>query len=123
MRLSTILSVLCFAFAFGANAEDELVCPQGTTPNGETTPEVREAWCEVAHDGSVVLHGPYRAWWPNGVLGTSGQYVLGKAEGDWKGWFPSGKLQGEEQFEDGALVKGRYWNEEGQEVAEPVPPK
>ena len=123
MGRRTILACCCLAFVFRVHAADDIVCPDGTRPNGETTPEVREAWCELNHEGTVVQHGPYRAWWPNGVLGTSGQFLLGKAVGEWKGWFPSGKPQGEEWFEDGRLVRARYWNEDGESVAEPVSPK
>jgi len=120
MRLRAILLCSCFAVVFGSAAADEVVCPEGAELKGETTPEVRENWCELIHNGSAVHHGPYRAWYPNGVLGTSGQLTLGKPVGEWKAWFPSGKLLSDEWYEDGRLVRARYWNEEGQEVAEPV---
>jgi len=89
---------------------ESLNCPMGTTPEGERTPEVSEAWCETIHEGKAVLHGPYRAWWPNGQLGTVGQYHYGKPVGVWRGWYADGKRQGEESFEDGRRVGGRYWN-------------
>ncbi len=53
----------------------------GSNLHGEDTPDVREAWCETRYQGKTVQHGPYRAWWPNGQLGTSGTYVYGKQEG------------------------------------------
>lgn len=55
-------------------AGEGIGCPAGTKPNGETTPDVSEAWCEIVRDGKVEYHGPYRAWWPNGKLGNEGQY-------------------------------------------------
>jgi antitoxin component YwqK of YwqJK toxin-antitoxin module len=65
------------------------------------------------------MHGPYRSWWPNGKLGTSGQYVYGKAEGKWRGWYRTGELQGEEWFENGKSVKVIYYDKKGHIVSEP----
>lgn len=95
-------------------------CPKETRLNGESTPDVSEAWCEVAHDRVKVLHGPYRAWWPNGKLGNAGQYHFGRAVGKWTAWHPNGKLQGEEWFADGVIVKARFFNEAGKEVPQPA---
>jgi antitoxin component YwqK of YwqJK toxin-antitoxin module len=33
-----------------------------------------------------------------------------------KGWYPDGTLEGEESFEDGRLVKGRYWDQNGKPI-------
>jgi hypothetical protein len=101
-----------------APAED-ITCPKGTTLHGETTPDVREAWCELRWHGKTVQHGPYRAWWLNGTLGTLGQYVYGKAEGKWRGWYQTGQLQGEEWFSEGNKVKSLYYDRKGHVVAEP----
>lgn len=101
-----------------APAED-ITCPKGTTLHGETTPDVREAWCELRWHGKTVQHGPYRAWWLNGTLGTLGQYVYGKAEGKWRGWYQTGQLQGEEWFSKGNKVKSLYYDRKGHVVAEP----
>jgi hypothetical protein len=97
----------------------DFVCPKGTVPRGETTPEVREAWCEVTVNGKTVEHGPYRSWWPNGRLGTKGTMVYGKAEGRWTGWYETGELQGEEWFKDGKIVKARYYDKEGRRISKP----
>ena len=123
-QITCRLIFLACAFAVGgcASSNENIECPVGTTSAGETTPEVREAWCELERNGTVVQHGPYRAWWPNGKLGSSGQYSYGQPVGKWTGWFPSGTIQGEEWFEDGTLVKSRYYTEQGEEVSERVPP-
>ena len=105
--------------ALTAQGQEPFACPDGARPNGEATPEVRESWGELTLNGSVVMHGPYRSWWPNGTLGNSGQYDRGKAVGKWSAWFPSGKLQAEEWFEDGQRTRARYWNEEGLSVPSP----
>ena len=97
----------------------DIVCPKGTLPNGEETPDVKEAWCETPWHGKTVQHGPYRSWWPNGKLGTKGQYVYGKADGKWQGWYSNGELQGEEWFDLGRKVKARYFDKQGHPAHEP----
>ena len=62
------------------------------------------------------MHGPYRAWWPNGRLGTKGQYEDGVQVGEWVGWYASGKLQGREWYVKGKLSHSEYWSESGQRV-------
>jgi len=108
--LLVILSASQYAIANGIG------CPKGTTPSGETTPEVSEAWCE---DSNHEMHGPYRAWWPNGKPGTEGQYEHGTATGKWRGWYESGELQGEEWFENGRKTKGVYYDKRGHEIPKP----
>jgi antitoxin component YwqK of YwqJK toxin-antitoxin module len=68
------------------------------------------------------MHGPYRAWWPNGKLGTVGQYENGVTEGKWSGWYSNGHLQGYEWFKAGKLVRGRYWDESGKPMKNPPNP-
>jgi len=102
-------------------ASNDIGCPKGTKPNGETTPEVSEAWCETTKDGKTVQHGPYRAWWPDGRLGTEGQYEYGKAVGRWRGWYKTGELQGEEWFENGVKVKGHYSGKNDHVIQKPKP--
>ena len=122
MPLSIATLLILLALGVGSASAAGIGCPKGTRPNGETLPEVHEAWCEVMHDGKTVLHGPYRTWWPNGKRSSSGQYQYGKAVGKWTGWFPSGRIQGEEWFENGVIVKARYFDEQGKHVSEMVKP-
>ena len=82
-------------------------------PKAEETPEAREAWCEILWHGKTVQHGPYRSWWPNGKLASKGQYVYGKADGKWQGWYGNGQVQGEELFDLGRKVKSRYFDKQG----------
>ena len=117
-RYLLVFAILLLTGPGLAGAED-LKCPKGTTVNGERTPEVSEAWCETLRGGHAVFHGPYRARWPNGQLGTEGEYRDNKAVGTWKGWYPDGKPQGEEFFEDGRLVRGRYWDRSGTPIPKP----
>jgi hypothetical protein len=109
----TTFIILVFVFASQADA-GSLKCPKGTIPNGEGTPEVSEAWCERSLDRS--MHGPYRAWWPNKKLGTTGQYANGVAVGRWTGWYQSGRIQGYEWFEAGKLIRSQYWDESGNAI-------
>jgi hypothetical protein len=110
--------VILLAALAGSACAGGIKCPKGTTPNGERTPEVSEAWCEWNVAGHVGMHGPYRAWWPNGKLGTAGQYEDGVATGKWTGWYPSGKLQGYEWFEAGKSIRTQQWQENGARMIE-----
>ncbi len=109
-------AALAFAGAVVSAAPDPLQCPPGTVANGEQTPDVDEEWCEIP-GAPPVLHGPYRAWWPNGKLGTRGQYTTGKRTGKWIGWYPSGKLQGNEWYVSDKLSRSEYWKESGERTA------
>jgi len=111
--MKAIAAIILFLLPLSALGKDDIDCPEGTIISGETTPEVREAWCEINLKGKTVLHGPYRAWYPNGKLGTSGHYDKGKPVGTWYGWYESGARQGEEVFVDGKKVSSKYWEEKG----------
>lgn len=99
---------------------DGIDCPEGTIPNGESVPEIREAWCELHTDEGVVQHGPYQSWYPNGTLGTKGQFNKGKPDGHWYGWHTSGAKQGEIIYDDGEIVSEAYWTEDGLETDLPT---
>lgn len=117
---ATFAAVLIAALVLSDNSfADGIGCPAGTTPNGETTPEVSEAWCEITRDGKVDMHGPYRAWWPNGRLGDQGQYSYGQMTGRWRAWHKNGKLQAEEWYDKGHKTKGFYWDKNGIKSQEP----
>ena len=103
----------CFLIAVEMTYAGGIVCPEGTKPNGEQTPEVSEAWCELKWKGKIVLHGPYRSWWSNGKLGNVGQYEKGKAVGKWMAWYETGQKQAEETFFNGKKVSETLWNKDG----------
>jgi hypothetical protein len=99
-----------------AFSNDDIKCPRGTIMKGETTIEVSEAWCEMYWQDKTVEHGPYWAWYPNGVLGTKGQYDHGKAIGTWYGFYDTGEKQGEEIFVKGKKVSAKYWDKNGNPI-------
>jgi hypothetical protein len=118
-------SLLPVLFLWGAFTADLTLasgigCPKGASPNAQSTPELKEAWCERVQRGVEVQHGPYRAWWPNGNRANAGQYLNGQATGKWTAWFPSGRLQAEEWFENDVLVRAHYFDEQGRRVQAPV---
>ena len=119
MRTIFAAVVIALLVLSGNSFADGIGCPAGTKPNGETTPDVSEAWCEIIKDGKAVMPGPYRSWWPNGKLGMEGQYSYGQMTGKWRGWHKNGKLQGEEWYENGHKIKGLYWDKNGIKTQEP----
>ncbi|MBX9903070.1 MAG: hypothetical protein K2Y31_01850 [Burkholderiales bacterium] len=123
MHVTHLIFALILSGGCSSTFASGIKCPKGTKPNGEQTPEVSEAWCEKRSNGRVVQHGPYRAWWPNNRLGTSGQYINGIPAGKWSGWHQNGKQQGYEWFENGKVIKGQYWDAAGNKLdAKPTPP-
>jgi len=87
-------------------------CPPETIENERVTPDISVVWCEVIIEDKVVLHGPYRAWWPNGQLGNDGYYEMGVPVGTWTGWYHSGVIQGINVYENGKLVKEERYPED-----------
>lgn len=120
MRTSFVAVVIA-SLVLGGNSvlAGGIGCPAGATPRGETTPDVSEAWCEVIKDGKPEMHGPYRAWWPNGRLGNEGEYSYGQKVGHWRAWHENGKLQADEWYENGRMIKGLYWEKNGKKVQKP----
>lgn len=128
-----MLAKLCAGLLFlwgGSVIADDIVCPPEALPNEAERPSGIEAWCELAADRTV-LHGPYRAWHPNGVLGAEEHYVRGKAtgpalyrwgsgekqaqgsyrngipEGWWSFWDKTGTIAGRVRYRNGAVVAGQ----------------
>ena len=58
-----------------------------------------------------VPHGPYRSYYPNGVLHMSGQYDRGKRTGHWTQWStkgPAGSIKRVEALYDNDILVGNY---------------
>jgi antitoxin component YwqK of YwqJK toxin-antitoxin module len=104
MRFIIIVFLLCMT-PFIASGEG-IGCPKGTIPNGEKTPDGSEAWCELETNRSQ-YHGPYRAWYGNGALGTLENYDHGKREGKAEYRWENGKVQVTGQYKNG--VRDGIW--------------
>lgn len=99
---------IAFLFACSASAlAGAIDCPPGSIPKEAQAHGVSEAWCELESDPSL-LHGPYFAWFPNGVLGTEENYVQGAANGKAVYHWPSGARQAEGNYQDG--VREGWWH-------------
>lgn len=136
-RLSARISMACLFLALsGAAMAKAIQCPPEAVAN-EQDSRGKEAWCELKADPSL-LHGPYKAWYPNGVLGSEENYVRGKASGKatyrwgsghkqasgtykdgvrdgwWAFWDKNGVKAGRVQYENGAMVAGHLprWAED-----------
>lgn len=88
-------------------------CPPESVPKEAHPVSGDEAWCELAAERSL-LHGPYRAWHPNGVLGTEETYVRGRANGPATYRWGSGEKQAQGSFRDG-VAEGwwTFWDKTG----------
>lgn len=111
MPVKPCLAALCLAAgtAFAAAID----CPPGAAPNGRETGAMTEAWCELAADRSL-FHGPYRAWYPDGTLGTEENYVHGLAQGEARYRWGSGHKQAQGNYKDGVRDgRWRFWDKTG----------
>jgi len=80
------------------------VCPTGTIVRRETSSNKYKTWCELKTGSETILHGPFLAWWANGILETMGQYELGEQEGEWLGWHSTMVVTGDPDQSD--LLEG-----------------
>lgn len=96
---------------------EEIECPAGTSVNSEDSPGGLSAWCELDTDRSL-LHGPYRAWYASGVLGTQENFRNGKATGKATYHWGSGHKQAEGNYRDGVREGWwDFWDKTGMKVA------
>ena len=110
MKFPLILIFLALPIS-QSNAND-ITCPPGSMIKGENTPEVKEAWCEIIMNKKALMHGPYKAWYPSGILGNKGQYNEGVATGIWYSWYNNGSPQSEEHYKNGKVISKKQWPKE-----------
>lgn len=85
-----------------AAAPAALSCPAGTAQVGGPNSEYEAVLCLRVQGGARVFHGPYVAFWPNGVRQAQGQYEGGLRAGRWLFFDQTGALVGETSFKDGS---------------------
>ena len=59
------------------------------------------------------LEGPDTLYYPDGRKRVTGKNKAGHKEGEWLGYYPSGKLSGKAKYEKDKQVSGTYFNEDG----------
>lgn len=67
----------------------------------------KQCFIKKDRDGTLVKHGPYREWFPNGAPAVEGEYSEGRKSGKWIEWDESGKKLSERWFEDGVETPTR----------------
>jgi len=58
-------------------------------------------------------YGKDNRYYKSGQLEITGNYKAGKMDGDFIGYYPSGKISGKAKFVDGKQVSGNFYNEDG----------
>lgn len=87
------------ADAVAANAEPgDAGCPPGTFRMGDRYPIGRELYC--MHATEAVRHGPFVAWYDNGMRKAEGVYRMGKRHGRWVRYDEQGRTRVEAGFAD-----------------------
>ncbi len=79
-----------------------LSCPAGARQVGGAKSAIEATGCvRYGRDGARVFHGPYVAYWPNGVKQAEGQYLDGARDGRWAFFDEAGIKTGETDFKAG----------------------
>jgi antitoxin component YwqK of YwqJK toxin-antitoxin module len=60
-----------------------------------------------------ILNGERKTWYDNGQLQTKETYRDGKPEGESESWYEDGRPESYSVFENGIMVKGDEWDENG----------
>lgn len=91
----------------------DLKCPSQARQYEVVTAESKQVWC-AAKRAQRLFHGPFRAWYVNGVLGTVETYDHGKLTGAAEYWYESGTKQAQGSFKNGARDGAwTYWDKDG----------
>lgn len=77
-------------------------CPAGARQVGGPTSMMEATGCvKFSRDGSRIFHGPYIAYWKDGVKQAEGQYEEGFRSGKWTFFNEKGVKDGETTFKMG----------------------
>jgi antitoxin component YwqK of YwqJK toxin-antitoxin module len=78
-------------------------CPPDTELRG--SPKAGQQSCEYQDsNGTLVKHGPFLDWHPNGQKSSEGNYRHGKQDGHWVFWDEQGKKVAEREYRGGEIV-------------------
>ena len=67
-----------------------------------------------------IKHGNFKFYKPKNVLDYEGTFNDDQPDGDWKFYFPNGKISAVETYEKGIKTKDSFWNEDGTVLANKV---
>lgn len=110
--LFLLLFMMLTAYLNAAHAVD-LKCPSQARQYEVVTAESKQVWC-AAKRAQRLFHGPFRAWYVNGVLGTVETYDHGKLTGAAEYRYESGIKQAQGSFKGGSRDGAwTYWDKDG----------
>ena len=90
----------------------KLSCPTGSRQVGGPKSALEASVCvRTGRDGSRTFHGPYVAYWQNGVKQAEGQFDEGFREGKWTFFDEKGVKTGETFFKMGNYhgLRVEFW--------------
>jgi antitoxin component YwqK of YwqJK toxin-antitoxin module len=97
-----VMAVSSMVFAQGKAAEVKLACPAESKQVGGPKSALEASVCvKSGRDGSRVFHGPYLAYWQNGIKQAEGQFENGFRSGKWMFFDEKGTKSGETEFKAG----------------------
>ena len=112
-RLLLAAAVIIAAAAVTPAAAQTGGCPPGTQPVTEPQQEGgRLEYCQRA-GSSTERDGPVRTFYADGQKRFEGEFRDGKPYGRWRGWYASGRPEGEADFGTCELTRMVSWYEDG----------
>lgn len=85
------------------NAEP-IECPPGAKLRGAAPPRGKAQWCEAPDlFGGMKKNGPFRRWYADGSLRSTGEFLDGERHGRWQKWDEEGNLLGERTYRFGEV--------------------
>lgn len=102
MKLKIVVGMMVL-FAVPAFAQEaKLACGADTKQVGGPKSFMEASGCvKFGADGSRIFHGPYVAYWPNGVKQAEGQYEQNRRSGKWVFFDQASVKTGETEFRSG----------------------
>jgi antitoxin component YwqK of YwqJK toxin-antitoxin module len=94
--------------------EQSAPCPEGAFLQGAAPPVGARIWCEIQDTGLVLPHGPETGFWADGSTRYERLWNTGRYDGEYKAWYPGGRLEVEGRFQaDQQVGTWRWWYESG----------
>lgn len=80
----------------------------------QTNLRYRYVYYVSPNDDSIVKHGEFKAFYPNGAIASEGVYEHGLEQGVWREFYENGRLAAQGSYQNGQRGEDwLFWGEDG----------